>query len=275
MDATSPDQWFGKIHEPVTRVQHLVWTNSYVNTTVSLVRRYGAVVCMKKRELTQDPDCTLALQHVLDLLKWASYPGQIFPVWTQVNISNDNLMMWNTWTTDPGTICEHDLIYFRGPFGMSSPESRNPGYEYRLELDLISLLVNFACELEQIMNRYSYGLDDWFWAPTRTWHTGTGVISLLVNFSCELGQMMTRYDFLLARRVILSNVRTDSQLDLILLVNFSCELGQIMTRYDCLGLDEWFWANRLQLYLFFDFGQLIIWIGAKRWIFWEKSPKWS
>ena len=106
---SDPGQWFGKIHEPVTRVQHLVRTNSYVNATVSLVRRYGAVVCMKKRELTQDPDCTLALQHVLDLLKWASYPGQIFPVWTQVNISDDNLMMWNTWTTDPGTICEHDI----------------------------------------------------------------------------------------------------------------------------------------------------------------------
>ena len=80
-----------------------------MNATVSLVRRYGAVVCMKNRELTQDPDCTLALQHVLDLLTWASYPGQIFPVWTQVNISDDNLMMWKTWTTDPGTICEHGL----------------------------------------------------------------------------------------------------------------------------------------------------------------------
>ena len=109
---SDPGQWFGKIHEPVTRVQHLVRTNSYVNATVSLVRRYGAVVCMKKRELTQDPDCTLALQLVLDLLTWASYPGQIFPVWTQVNISNDNLMMCNTWTTDPGTICEHDLRLF-------------------------------------------------------------------------------------------------------------------------------------------------------------------
>ena len=106
---SDPGQWFGKIHEPVTRVQHLVRTNSYVNATVSLVRRYGAVVCMKKRELTQDPDCTLALLHVLDLLTWASYPGQIFPVWTQVNISDDNLMMWKTWTTDPGTICEHGL----------------------------------------------------------------------------------------------------------------------------------------------------------------------
>ena len=35
------------------------------------------------------------------------------------------------------------------------------------------------------------------------------LISLLVNFSCELGQRMTRYDFLWARWVILSNVRTD------------------------------------------------------------------
>ena len=44
---------------------------------------------------------------------------------------------------------------------------------------------------------------------------------------------MTRYDFLEARRVILSHVRTDSQLALILiLVNFVYELGQIMTRCD-------------------------------------------
>ena len=34
------------------------------------------------------------------------------------------------------------------------------------------------------------------------------LISLLVNFSCELGQRMTRYDFLWARWVIMSNVRT-------------------------------------------------------------------
>ena len=46
---------------------------------------------------------------------------------------------------------------------------------------------------------------------------------------------MTNYDFLLPRRVILSNVQTDFQLNLILLVNFSCELGQIITRYDLLG----------------------------------------
>ena len=56
------------------------------------------------------------------------------------------------------------------------------------------------------------------------------------NFVCELRQIMTRYDFLLPRRVILSNVRTGSQLNLIILhVNFSCELGQIMTIYDLLG----------------------------------------
>ena len=61
------------------------------------------------------------------------------------------------------------------------------------------------------------------------------LISLSVNFSCELGQVMTRYDFRWARWVILSNVRTDLELDLISLsVNFSCKLGQIMTRYDFL-----------------------------------------
>ena len=54
------------------------------------------------------------------------------------------------------------------------------------------------------------------------------LILLLVNFLCELGQIMTRYDLLGARRVILSNVQTDSQLELIsILVNFSYELGQI------------------------------------------------
>ena len=51
------------------------------------------------------------------------------------------------------------------------------------------------------------------------------LISNLVNFSCELGQIMTIYDFLWNRQVILSNV-TDSQLDPItLLVNFSYDLG--------------------------------------------------
>ena len=63
---------------------------------------------------------------------------------------------------------------------------------------------------------------------------------------------MTRYDFLLHRQVILSNVRTDSQLNLILLVNFSCELGQIMTRYDLLGtrqvIPKWGYKFKQVLY---------------------------
>ena len=38
------------------------------------------------------------------------------------------------------------------------------------------------------------------------------LISLLVNFSCELGQIMTRYDFLWARWVILRNFQPDLNL---------------------------------------------------------------
>ena len=41
------------------------------------------------------------------------------------------------------------------------------------------------------------------------------LISLLVHCSCEFGQIVTRYNSLYARRVILSNVRNNSQLDLI------------------------------------------------------------
>ena len=92
----------------------------------------------------------------------------------------------------------------------------------------------------------SYGLDEWFWAMFKlTWTLPNftfgqlfmwiganndqlwlpmdwmsdseqcsnrlefGLISLLVNLSCELGQIMIRYDFMWARWVILSNVRTD------------------------------------------------------------------
>ena len=36
------------------------------------------------------------------------------------------------------------------------------------------------------------------------------LISLLVNLSCELLEIMIRYDFIWARRMILRNVRTDS-----------------------------------------------------------------
>ena len=53
-----------------------------------------------------------------------------------------------------------------------------------------------------------------FWGQIRVDKTKLEQIitSLLVNFSCELGKIMTRYDFLWARLVILSNVRTDLHL---------------------------------------------------------------
>ena len=41
-------------------------------------------------------------------------------------------------------------------------------------------------------------------------------------------------DFLEARRVIFSNIQTDSNLIMSRLINFSYELGQIITGYDVL-----------------------------------------
>ena len=62
----------------------------------------------------------------------------------------------------------------------------------RLELDLISLLVNCSCELGQIMG---YASD----SEQCSNQLELDLISPLVNFSCELGQTMTIYDFLWAR----------------------------------------------------------------------------
>ena len=68
----------------------------------------------------------------------------------------------------------------------------------RLQLDLIKLLVNFSCELGQIMTRY-----DFLWARSDSEQCSNrlelDLISLLVNFSGELGQIMTIYDFLWVR----------------------------------------------------------------------------
>ena len=102
--------------------------------------------------------------------------------------------------------------------------------------------------------------NDQIWLPMDK-TSDSGLIAS--TFLCETRQIMPRYDFLLHRHVILSNVRTDSQLDLILLINFSCELGQIMTKYDLLGTRlDWVilsnfkptptWPN-------FDFGKLLNW----------------
>ena len=107
----------------------------------------------------------------------------------------------------------------------------------RLELDLISLLINFSCEVGQIMTRYDFlwarwvilsnvqtnlnlwigANNDQIWLPMGKMSDSEqcsnrlelDLISILVNFSCELGPIITRYDILWARWVILSNVRTD------------------------------------------------------------------
>ena len=99
-------------------------------------------------------------------------------------------------------------------------------FKLTFELDLISLLVNFSCELGKIMTRYDFLWAEWFWAmfgPTWTWPNFP-----MVNFSCELdrleswlnllfGQLVmwswandfiSRFDFLWARWVTLSNVQT-------------------------------------------------------------------
>ena len=75
--------------------------------------------------------------------------------------------------------------------------------------DQTSLSMGYMSDSEQCSNRLELDL-----------------ISLLVNLLCELGPIMTIYDFLWVRWVILSNVWTDLNLTFLLLVNFSCELGQ-------------------------------------------------
>ena len=50
---------------------------------------------------------------------------------------------------------------------------------------------------------------------------------------------MIRYDVPEGRQMMLSNVQTDSQLNLMSrFVSLSCELGIIMTRYDLLESNE-------------------------------------
>ena len=76
---------------------------------------------------------------------------------------------------------------------------------------LISLLVNFACELGKILTRYdSYGRVIIDYEPCSN-RLQLYLISRLVNFSCELGQIMTRYDFRMDQTSD-SDVRMDSKL---------------------------------------------------------------
>ena len=65
----------------------------------------------------------------------------------------------------------------------------------------------------------------------------------LINFSCELGQIMTRYDFQEARWVILSNVRTDYDFTWFhFLQTFHMNLGKLWSDMTSKRLDELFWA---------------------------------
>ena len=102
MNATSPDQWLvtgpGKIQWSVIWVQHLVRTNSYICEGYSFL---GPLLwccgLYEEKRPPQDPDCTLALQHVgyftrpkypqceckwifLMIILWCGIPGPLIRV---------------------------------------------------------------------------------------------------------------------------------------------------------------------------------------------------
>ena len=106
----------------------------------------------------------------------------------------------------------------------------------RLELDLISLLVNFSCELGQIMTRYDFLWARWVISEQCSDQLKLYLILLLVNVLGELGQIITRFLFRWTgannNQIWLPMDQTSDseqclnrlQLGLILLVNFSCQL---------------------------------------------------
>ena len=157
------------------------------------------------------------------------------PTWIWPNFTFGQFLMWIG--------ANNDQIWL--PMGQMSDSEQ---FSNRFELDLISLLVNFSCELGQIRTIYDFPMgwmsdSEQCLEPTWAWPNFTFgqlfmwieannghiwlpigymsdseqcsnwlelyLISLLVIFSCELGQIMTRYDFLWARWVILSNFLTD------------------------------------------------------------------
>ena len=85
------------------------------------------------------------------------------------------------------------------------------------------------------------------------------------QFVCDLGQIMTRFDFLWSRRVILSNVRTDSNLTLF---HFWSTFMWIVANNDQIWLPRGLncdfekCSNRLPTSPDFTFGQLVRWIGT-------------
>ena len=112
-------------------------------------------------------------------------------------------------------------------------------FSNRFELDLISLLVNFSCELGQIMTIHltSHGLDEWFRAmfePTWTWP----------NFM--FGQL------------------------------FHVDRGKLWPDMTSYRLYEWLRAMFGPTWTLpnFTFGQLFMWIGANNDQIWLPMARW-
>ena len=112
-------------------------------------------------------------------------------------------------------------------------------FSNRFELDLISLLVNFSCELGQIMTIYmtSHGLDEWFRAtfePTWTWPNFM-FGQLFMWIGANYGQIWLHIGYM-----------SDSE--------------------QCL--------DQLELLPNFTFGQLVMWIGANNDQIWLPMARW-
>ena len=138
------------------------------------------------------------------------------PTWTWPNFTFGQLFMWSAADNgQPDMTCYGLDEWF---WAMFEPTWTLPNFTFGqlfmwigANNDQIWLPMGKMSDSEQCSNRLELDL-----------------ISLLVNFSYELGQIMARFDFLWPRWVNLNNVYTDSQLDLFsILVNFSCELRQI------------------------------------------------
>ena len=124
----------------------------------------------------------------------------------------------------------NEQIWLPGNYGSDYKQYLN-----RLQLDLISRLVNFSHELAQIMTTYGFrSAKQAILSNVRTKFNLTQFLflstfdtsdfekclnrfqldtfSLLVSFSHELAHIMTTYSFLSFKQAILSNVQTDFNL---------------------------------------------------------------
>ena len=116
---------------------------------------------------------------------WPNFTfGQLF-MWIGAN--NDQIWLWTVWTVRIMT--RYDFLWARWVILSNVPN--------RIELDLISLLVNFSCELGQIMTKYNVLYKTcarWVMLSKCSNWLELYLISLLVNFSYELGQICLSYE---------------------------------------------------------------------------------